>query len=295
MPKSMTGFARKVEQSSWGELACEVRSVNHRYLEPNIRLPDMLRILEPEVHGQLRKNLHRGKVEVNFHLSFENHNELHAIQVNTKALNSLIELVDQVCNRSENIAAADPIQLLQWPGVVGQTSKGADRVVDVDMLIDVGRDVLRQALSALAGHRKREGALLKTYIDDRLNHIVEYASQIREQMPLILEGQKEKLQKRVDDFASSFDKNRIEQELVLLINKADITEELDRLDAHLVEVRHILNQSGAIGRRLDFMMQELNREANTLSSKSLTSDITQAAVSIKVLVEQIREQVQNIE
>ena len=288
MPQSMTGFARQIEQAIWGELSCEIRSVNHRYLEPTIRLPELLRPFESEVRERLRKSLQRGKVEVNLQLTLSD-SGAQSITVNRELLGSLVAAIGEIGELSPGVAAADPVRLLQWPGIIERSS------TDVDVINTAASHLLQKTLALLVDHRQREGVVLREHIEERLSQIAVFVAQVREQMPLILSAQKEKLRQRLEEFKEELDENRVEQEMVLLANKADVAEELDRLDTHLSEVRHILQQSGAIGRRLDFMMQELNREANTLSSKSLTSETTQIAVSIKVLIEQMREQIQNIE
>ena len=181
------------------------------------------------------------------------------------------------------------MRVRQFPGVIQQAT------IDADLIQALAKSLLEQALESLLKHRAREGLELQNLIDARLNEISVLVVQVRKKMPAILSAQKDKLKLRLDELKTELDENRLEQEMTILANKADVAEELDRLDTHLIEVRHILGQQGTIGRRLDFMMQELNREANTLSSKSLTSDTTQIAVSLKVLIEQMREQIQNIE
>jgi uncharacterized protein (TIGR00255 family) len=288
MPNSMTGFARQLQQADWGEISCEIRSVNHRYLEPSIRLPELLRSLEPTIRENLRKLLQRGKVEVNFQLTLTQGKQ-QGVTLNNDLLQALINAVAQVKEQYHDTAAADPVRLLQWPGVVEQTTP------DTDVIQETAAELLHVTLQALIAHREREGQVLQGHIQDRLTQISALVKEVRAQLPSILSAQKNKLRQRLNDLTNELDENRLEQEIVLIANKADVDEELDRLDTHLVEVGHILNQSGAIGRRLDFMMQELNREANTLSSKSLASETTQIAVSMKVLIEQMREQIQNIE
>jgi uncharacterized protein (TIGR00255 family) len=288
MPNSMTGFARTSAQENWGDVSCEIRSVNHRYLEPSIRLPESLRSLEPIVRDQLRRQLHRGKVDVSFQVSLNNSSP-DALSINTDILNTLINATEQIKLLHNDTAPIDSVRLLQFPGVIQQTA------IDADIILALAKSLLEQALKSLLEHRAREGLELKSLIDTRLDEITELVIQVREKMPAILAAQKEKLKQRLEELKSELDENRLEQEMTILANRADVAEELDRLDTHLIEVRHILGQQGTIGRRLDFMMQELNREANTLSSKSLTSDTTQIAVSLKVLIEQMREQIQNIE
>jgi uncharacterized protein (TIGR00255 family) len=284
----MTGFARTDGQASWGDVSCEIRSVNHRYLEPSIRLPESLRSLEPIVREQLRKQLQRGKVDVSFHVSL-NKDAPEAMSINTDVLKTLLSAAEQIKQLHNDTAPIDALRLLQFPGVIQQAT------IDADLIQALAKSLLEQALESLLKHRAREGQELQNLIDARLNEISVLVVQVRKKMPAILAAQKDKLKLRLDELKTELDANRLEQEMTILANKADVAEELDRLDTHLIEVRHILGQQGAIGRRLDFMMQELNREANTLSSKSLTSDTTQIAVSLKVLIEQMREQIQNIE
>ncbi|MFT7491191.1 MAG: hypothetical protein ACI80S_000773 [Pseudohongiellaceae bacterium] len=288
MPNSMTGFARTDGQASWGDVSCEIRSVNHRYLEPSMRLPESLRALEPLVREQLRQKLQRGKIDVSFHVSL-NKDSPDALSINKDVLKTLLNAAEQIKQLHNDTAPIDALRLLQFPGIIQQTT------VDADLVQALAKNLLEQALESLLKHRAREGQELHHLIDARLDEIALLVVQVREKMPAILAAQKDKLKQRLDEFKTELDGDRLEQEMTILANKADVAEELDRLDTHLIEVRHILGESGTIGRRLDFMMQELNREANTLSSKSLTSDTTQIAVSLKVLIEQMREQIQNIE
>lgn len=288
MPNSMTGFARTDGQASWGDVSCEIRSVNHRYLEPSMRLPESLRALEPLVREQLRQKLQRGKIDVSFHVSL-NKDSPDALSINKDVLKTLLNAVEQIKQLHNDTAPIDAVRLLQFPGIIQQTT------VDADLIQALAKSLLEQALESLLKHRAREGQELHHLIDARLDEIALLVVQVREKMPAILAAQKDKLKQRLDEFKTELNGDRLEQEMTILANKADVAEELDRLDTHLIEVRHILGQRGTIGRRLDFMMQELNREANTLSSKSLTSDTTQIAVSLKVLIEQMREQIQNVE
>ena len=288
MVNSMTGFARQVQSGDWGELSCEIRSVNHRYLEPSLRLPESLRVLESALRDQLRERLQRGKVEINLQLTVS-HGASQEVQVNTELLQSLTEALHKVAAAHPQCAAPDPVRLLQWPGVVATSTP------DQQPLIDAAQTLIATSLDQLLAHRQREGQQLSGLIEERLQQIAEQVSLVRSLLPQILTAQREKLQQRLQELVVELDQQRLEQEVALLVNKSDVAEELDRLETHLGEVRHILQQSGAIGRRLDFMMQELNREANTLSSKAIATETTQAAVTIKVLIEQMREQVQNIE
>ncbi len=294
MPNSMTGFARQEQQADWGSLSCEVRSVNQRYLEPTIRLPESLRALEPEIREQCRDKLQRGKVEITLHLTLSEA-QARGLSVNTALVEQIISatsmIADTIVDTSKHlpIAPLDSLQLLQWPGVLTQQS------IDTGVIQAEAQAIFTRTLGLLIEHRHREGIELKARIEQRLTAISEYVDAVRQQIPAILLAQKEKLHQRLLDMETTIDPDRLAQEVAILANKADVDEELDRLSIHIKEIQHILSQKGAIGRRLDFMMQELNREANTLSSKAIHTDTTQAAVSLKVLIEQMREQIQNIE
>ncbi|MFT6101717.1 MAG: hypothetical protein ACJATV_000607 [Granulosicoccus sp.] len=294
----MTGFARQEQQADWGSLSCEVRSVNQRYLEPTIRLPESLRALEPEIREQCRDKLQRGKVEITLHLTL-NEAQAQGLSVNTALVEQIISATSMIADtivdvtvdkmKHHSVAPLDPLQVLQWPGVLVQQS------VDTDAIQVDAQAIFARTLDLLIEHRYREGIELKARIEQRLTAISEYVDAVRQQIPAILLAQKEKLHQRLLDMETTIDPDRLAQEVAILTNKADVDEELDRLSIHIKEIHHILSQKGAIGRRLDFMMQELNREANTLSSKAIHTDTTQAAVSLKVLIEQMREQIQNIE
>ncbi len=289
MPYSMTSFARQSTQTALGDLRCEIRSVNHRYLEPSFRLPETLRAVEMSAREVLRKKLQRGKVEVSLQFS-STEQQQGAIRINQSLVRDIAEAMNQVeAELPPQATTLNALQLLQWPGVIVTES------ADEEQLEQEALALVKQTLTALLDNRQREGVELQKLIEERLQQIAEHVTFVRERMPEILQLQRDKLAQRLEEFKIELDEQRLEQEMVLLANKADVAEELDRLDTHLVEVKHILAQKGAIGRRLDFMMQELNREANTLSAKSLSSETTQAAVSIKVLIEQMREQIQNIE
>jgi len=288
MPNSMTGFALQQIQHPWGDCSCEIRSVNHRYLEIQIRLPEALRSLEDGFRDLLRSSLGRGKVEVCIQLNTATA-QVSELNINICLVKQLGKAVAQIESILDDVKALDPLSLLQWPGVI---EKKAPNVNDISCVITA---LFAGALAKLIEHRQREGQELATMIVQRLAAITQELAAIRTAMPTILRNQHEKLQQRLQAFTAMLNVERLEQEAILLANKADVDEELDRLETHVKEVKYILEQSGPIGRRLDFMMQEFNREANTLSSKSLTTETTQAAVSLKVLIEQMREQIQNIE
>lgn len=288
MPRSMTGFSRQEAQHTWGHVICEVRSVNHRYLEPSLRMSDALRSLEPHVRDALRKKLGRGKVEVVLAFKVDESKGL-GTDFNKEIAQSVVAMAEQVGQLSNNAAPLNSLEVLRWPGVLQA------RELDQSELEKAARELFTQTLDQLIANREREGAELVNFIEQRLTGIAEHVAEVSARLPEIMMQQQEKLRARLEALAVDIDKDRLTQELVYLAQKADVAEELDRLQAHLVEVRRTLKLKEPIGRRLDFLMQELNREANTLSSKSTASDTTQSAVDLKVLIEQMREQVQNIE
>lgn len=288
MPRSMTGFARQEAQHTWGHVICEVRSVNHRYLEPSLRMSDALRGLEPHVRDALRKKLGRGKVEVVLAFKVDESKGL-GTDFNKDLAQAVVAMAEQVGQLSKNVAPLNPLEVLRWPGVL------QSRELDQSELEDAARMLFSQTLDQLIANREREGTELASFIEQRLTGIAGHVSDVSARLPELMTQQQEKLRARLEALAVDVDQDRLTQELVYLAQKADVAEELDRLQAHLVEVRRTLKLKEPIGRRLDFLMQELNREANTLSSKSTASDTTQSAVDLKVLIEQMREQVQNIE
>jgi uncharacterized protein (TIGR00255 family) len=289
MPCSMTGFARQEAKHPWGTLIWEVRSVNHRYLEPHFRLPEFIRELEPSLREQMRKSLSRGKVEASFTYQLGNSDGSQALNLNQALLQQITEAVGQVSQAVDNTAPLNPLELLRWPGMI------ADHDIDREEILSAALELFKQALTSLIEHRAREGQELRLLIEQRLDGITEQVKLVRDILPSILQGQRERLLEKLDALKAEPDHDRLEQEMVYLAQKTDVDEELDRLDTHVTEVRRTLKQKGSVGRRLDFLMQELNREANTLSSKSIVTDTTQAAIELKVLIEQMREQIQNIE
>ncbi|MGQ9426890.1 YicC/YloC family endoribonuclease [Gilvimarinus sp. F26214L] len=288
MVRSMTGFARKEAVHPWGTLAWEIRSVNHRYLEPHFRLPEALRAIEPELRNRLRKAVHRGKVELGLYLNLEEgRNE--AIKVNMETVEKLAQAIRQVNAVVDSAAPVNALDLLRWPGVLNSSA------LDNEVLQDAALELFDESLKQLSAHREREGAELAQLIEQRLVSVSDEADKVREQLPAIMQAQRDKLLERLAAAKEEVNPERLEQELLFYAHKSDVAEELDRLVTHVAEVRHTLKQKGAIGRRLDFLMQELNREANTLSSKSSATDTTQSAIELKILIEQMREQIQNIE
>lgn len=288
MPRSMTGFARLEAQYPWGHLICEIRTVNHRYLEPGLRLSDALRSLEPGLREQLRNQLGRGKVDLVLAFKPDESSGL-STDFNQDLARDLVRMVEQVNQLAANPAPINALDILRWPGVLKA------RELDQDLLEKEALALFDKTLKQLLENRSREGAELGNLIEQRLQGIAAQVVEVRARLPELAALQQEKLRTRLESLKTEVDEDRLAQELVYLAQKSDVAEELDRLEAHIVEVRRTLKQKEPVGRRLDFLMQELNREANTLSSKSTASSNTQSAVDMKVLIEQMREQVQNIE
>ncbi|WAJ37436.1 YicC family protein [Pseudomonas sp. GOM7] len=287
MVHSMTAFARHEQATAHGTLSWELRSVNHRYLEPHLRLPDAFRDLEGAVREALRQGLSRGKVECTLRFAEENAGK--ALQVDNERARQLIAAAEQVAALIQQPAPLNPLEVLAWPGVLVADS------ADPQALNAAALTLFGQALEELKAGRAREGAELAKLLNERLDAILDEVAALRELVPQMLAGQRTKIETRFAEMQAELDPQRLEQELVLLAQKSDVAEELDRLSTHVSEVRRVLKAGGAAGRRLDFLMQELNREANTLGSKAFDPRSTQAAVNLKVLIEQMREQVQNIE
>lgn len=284
---SMTAFARTDLQTDTGSFTWEIRSVNSRYLELHFRLPDTLRAVEAQVREVLRKQLSRGKVECS--LKFTPQVQSQGMSVNEALVSQLNAAADHVHSIIGPGNALDALEILKWPGVLMQPTLD-NQAVEQDAM-----QGFQATLAQLIEMREREGAALALFIEQRITGIGEQVEQVKVLLPQILTAQREALLTKLADLKQQVEPDRFEQEMVIVLQKADVDEELDRLDAHLAEVSRILKQQGAVGRRLDFMMQELNREANTLSSKSISHLTTQIAVELKVLIEQMREQVQNIE
>lgn len=289
MPRSMTGFARREIKLPWGTAAWEIRSVNHRYLEPSFRLPEDFREIEPLLRDAMRKSLQRGKVEASLTVQLEQEGTTE-LGINFKRVAQLTKAAQRVNELlADDAAPVNPLDILKWPGVLQKQELDRDAVQIAVM------ELFHAALQGLIEHRTREGNELEQLILQRLDAVSAQVVAVRARLPEILQIQREKLQAKLASLQVDLDPDRLEQEIVLLAHKADVDEELDRLDTHVIEVKRSMKQDESLGRRLDFLMQELNREANTLSSKSIVSETTQAAVELKVLIEQMREQVQNIE
>ena len=287
MTQSMTAFARKEASYSWGSLSWELRAVNHRFLEPQLKIHEALRDIEPIVRDKLRSTLSRGKVECA--LRFHAEAGTAVIEIDQQRVASVVKALEQIKAHSSDLSPIDPLALLHYPGV--QKSAG----IDTDAVLAAATELLDATLAQFIEARKREGVELAKMIEQRLDAIDQIVAEVRGLMPQILQAQRDNLKQRVEQLGVDLDPERLEQEVVMLAQKADVAEELDRLETHVNEVRRALTQRGPVGRRLDFLMQELNREANTLGSKSIVTSTTACSVELKVLIEQMREQIQNIE
>jgi uncharacterized protein (TIGR00255 family) len=289
MIASMTGFARGETSGPWGSLICELRSVNHRFLETNLRLPEELRSLEPEVRQNIMRELKRGKVDLT--LTYR------AAQGAERALELDRDALERLLQRLRELSAAMPpgaspgnaIDVLRWPGVIRNVETGTEE------LLTAARALTHSTLADLGAARAREGARLRELIEQRCAALETLTQQVRTRWPEVQARVRTRLNERLAELQASVDPERMEQELAMLLQRLDVDEELDRLGAHISEVRRVVQGNEPAGRRLDFLMQEFNREANTLSSKSQDLETTRAAVDMKVLIEQMREQVQNIE
>ena len=284
---SMTAFARLEVKKDWGDAVWEIRSVNQRYLENFFRLPEQFRGLENTLREKLRQSLTRGKIECSLRIETKK-------QTNAE-LNLNKELANQVIQSLQWIKAQagegeiNLTDVLRYPGVVEAQEQDLD-AISQDLLT-----AFDDLLTDFIAMRGREGEKLNDIIQQRLDAITVEADKVRSQMPAVLQWQRERLLQRFEDAQINLDPQRVEQEMILLAQRVDVAEELDRLQMHVKETTKILKKGGAVGRKLDFMMQELNRESNTLASKSINADITASAVELKVLIEQMREQIQNLE
>jgi uncharacterized protein (TIGR00255 family) len=288
MIKSMTSFAREARSGELGELVWELRSVNHRFLEPYIRLPEEQRSLEPAVRERLAARLQRGKVECGLRY-VPAVGAAGALRVNRPFVTQLIAAASEVGRMVGQSSSPQPLELLRWPGVLLEEER------DLDAVAAAALELLDRAIETLLANRAREGERLAVLLRERCDRLAESVSRVRARMPQILEGVRRRMADRLAELRAELDPGRLEQEMALIAARLDVDEEMDRLEAHLAEVRDVLRRDEPVGRRLDFLMQELNREANTLGSKSADVETTREAVEMKVLIEQMREQVQNLE
>ena len=284
---SMTAFARLEVKKDWGDAVWEIRSVNQRYLENFFRLPEQFRGLENTLREKLRQSLTRGKIECS--LRIETKKQTNAeLNLNKELANQVIQSLQWIKSQAGE-GEINLTDVLRYPGVVEAQEQDLDSISQ-DLLT-----AFDDLLTDFIAMRGREGEKLNDIIQQRLDAITVEADKVRSQMPAVLQWQRERLLQRFEDAQVNLDPQRVEQEMILLAQRVDVAEELDRLQMHVKETTNILKKGGAVGRKLDFMMQELNRESNTLASKSINADITASAVELKVLIEQMREQIQNLE
>jgi len=288
MLNSMTGFAREVVDTPDGVLTCELRAVNHRYLDVHFRLPDSLRPKEIELKSNLAAVLKRGKVECSLFLKRAN-GQSGSVTIDEELIAELAARIAKVSEHLTDARSPDPIDILRWPGVV------TDSEVDAEPLYAEAQALLENTLQAMVSMRRSEGERIAVMLEERLESILSLAATVRARMPDVLLAIRQKQKDRIDKLDITADPERLETELALMSQKLDVDEELDRLQSHVSEVRAAIAEDEPVGRRLDFLMQELNREANTLGSKSADAETTKAAVELKVLIEQMREQIQNVE
>lgn len=288
MTASMTAFSRNHMSTSWGQLIWEIRSVNHRYLDISFRLPEPFRIIEEAVREKINLQLARGKVECCLRFQIDR-NQPGTMSINIGLVDRLTEMSNEIEKRIHESSSIGVTDILSWPGVI------SDEGIDYDSLATDAVTLLDDALKELVSNRQREGERLAKMVDTRLITIGEQVDAVRSILPEITSAFRTRLESRLSELKDAMDPGRLEQEVVIFANKSDVAEELDRLESHITETRHALSSIKPVGRRLDFLMQEMNREANTLGSKSSDIRVTKASIELKVLIEQIREQIQNIE
>ena len=288
MLKSMTAFARVEQNHNLGNFVWEMRSINHRYLEINFRLIEELRAAEFQLRKKIQAKLSRGKLDCTFKLRTTNETDVD-LSINQKLLDGLLQQTQLIQEKLPQIATPNAVELLAWPGVTEQNQ------VDQAELIRCASSLLEECLNSLSENRYVEGGHIQSLIAQRCEELKRLVDKVRVRRPEVIAAIQTKIKTRLDELDVEADPNRLEQELVFVLQKLDVDEELDRLDVHLKEIMSVLEKDEAVGRRLDFLIQELNREANTLSSKAADIVTTQAAVDMKVLIEQMREQIQNVE
>ncbi len=288
MIASMTGFARREVSGSWGALVCELRSVNHRFLESGFRLPEELRAAEGELRQRLAREIKRGKVDCSLTYRRALGGET-ALQVDPAALERLLESVRDIARTLPGSASVNILDVLRWPGILRDDSDSSEELLKAAFIL------FSSTLEDLVSARAREGERLRELLEQRCNGLEALVAHVRTRLPEVHARVRSRLDERLAELKANIDQERLEQELAMLLQRLDVDEELDRLAGHITEIRRVINGTEPAGRRLDFLMQELNREANTLSSKSQDLDTTRSAVDMKVIIEQMREQVQNVE
>jgi uncharacterized protein (TIGR00255 family) len=288
MIRSMTAFARSECTEKWGTAYWELRAVNNRYLDVTPRLPEEVRAIESSVRERVRKKLGRGKVDCSLRLSLGAGSDA-SLELDLELARRIADATREIDALLHDPSRVSAVDVLRWPGVVRTQSP------DIDTLGKDVLDLLDEALEELVATREREGGHIAELLAQRCEDIQTITDAVRKRLPEVLTACRQRLRERLAEFAEQLNEDRLEQEMALVAQKTDVAEELDRLDAHVKEVRRVLDKVQPAGRRLDFLMQELNREANTLGSKSIDTETTRASVDLKVLIEQMREQIQNVE
>ena len=288
MIQSMTAFARESAEIGQSTLTIELRSVNHRYLDCSFKLPDALRALEPKLRERASTAFARGKLECMVRVQTD-HMQTEALHIDVPRLDALLAAAGIIQQRLDIHAPVNPLEILMFPGVCAAQEE-PDEQLNREAL-----SLFSKAVESMQQNRRREGEKLAALVLNRMTLVASEVNATRKILPALMQHQRDRIIDKIANLEIDIDQGRVEQELVFMAQKADVDEELDRLDTHMEEVRHTLTEGGACGRRLDFLMQELNREANTLSSKSQSAAMTRSAVELKVLIEQMREQIQNIE
>ncbi|MDZ7790763.1 MAG: YicC/YloC family endoribonuclease [Xanthomonadales bacterium] len=285
----MTAYARRSQALDVGQLTWELRSVNQRFLDLSLRLPEDFRALEPGIRARLQDRLGRGKVEVSLKFQPDSSANAAEMRINLDVARSLLRAHDEIADLAGGSAEPDLVHLLSWPGLIDQVD------ADLEPAFEPALALLDGAIEDLIAAREQEGGSIARMLEQRLAGIEAQGRMVRERLPAIREALDKRFRERLEALDVAVDPGRVEQEVVMQLHKLDVDEELDRLDTHVAEVRRVMTLDEPVGRRLDFLMQELNREANTLGSKATLAEVGQAAVELKVLVEQMREQVQNVE
>ncbi|MCG8326018.1 MAG: YicC family protein [Thiotrichales bacterium] len=288
MISSMTSFGRVEETTDYGHVIWDIRTVNHRYLDINLRLPEEMRMLENSIRQKISNCIRRGKVDCSLRCDTEQ-GETSDININRDRARRVIETARSLAEPESAFSTLNPFEVMRWPGVIEREQ------IDLDVIGRSLLELLDRTLTMVTGGRRREGEKIQQLIQGRCTEVAGIVADVKTELPGIVHAIRDKLNTRVAELATELDHDRLEQEVVLLTQKMDITEELERLEAHLGEVQRALGSDKPVGRRLDFLMQEMNREANTLGSKSADIKMTNASVELKVLIEQMREQIQNIE
>jgi len=288
MIRSMTAFARRELRADWGTARWELRSVNNRFLDVSPRLPEDLRAMEAAVRERVAARLKRGKADCTLRLERVPGGE-QGLSLNLDVARQIAAAASEIATCIESPAPVNPLDVLRWPGVL------RTELADPDAVANAALALLDEALAELVEAREREGAKITAMLEQRLTEVTRITAEVRAALPEILAGVRERINERLVEMQATLDPDRLEQEMVLLAQKTDIAEEIDRIDAHVAEIRHVMQAMQPVGRRLDFLIQELHREANTLGSKSIDTRTTRASVDLKVLIEQLREQVQNVE